>query len=404
MESAVKKYVIVGAGGRARSMFGLPIVKEYTDCASLVGICDYDLHRAELMSRDCGGGIPVFQDFDEMLRQCRPDTVIVTTIDKDHHIYIIRALEAGCDAITEKPMTIDADKCKQILDAEQRTGKEVIVIFNCRFMPYVARIKEILAAGMIGEVQHVHLEWFLDRHHGASYFRRWHRRMENSGGLLVHKATHHFDMVNWWLDDEPDVVHAMGDLKVYGHPREQMGERCLTCAYKTSCDFYFDMNELAAAKNFYLEGNYVRDYCVFRDDIDIYDTMSVQVKYNKGASLSYSLTAYNPMEGWRASFIGTDGRLEAQHFSSGPYRGEANHYIHLLNQEHELVTIQSRKAKGAHGGGDERLRRMLFKGDIADPLRQRADSRAGAMSLLIGAGANVSIAEQRPVCITDLFN
>jgi predicted dehydrogenase len=41
-------------------------------------------------------------------------------------------------------------------------------------------------------------------------FRRWHRKLDNSGGLLVHKSTHHFDIVNWWLDDEPEEVFAFG--------------------------------------------------------------------------------------------------------------------------------------------------------------------------------------------------
>ncbi|MDF2723922.1 MAG: oxidoreductase domain protein [Paenibacillus sp.] len=403
MKSDITTYAIVGAGGRARSMFGRPIVSEFQEHARLVGICDIELARAELMSRDCGGNIPAYADFDEMIAACKPDTVIVTTDDAFHHEYIIRALESGCDAITEKPMTIDAAKCTAILEAERRTGKTVKVTFNCRFMPYVVRVKELLASGAIGDIQSVHLEWFLDRRHGASYFRRWHSRMDNSGGLLVHKSTHHFDMVNWWLDDEPEQLHAFGDLRVYGQPDKQQGTRCRDCDSRSTCEFYYDMNELAAAKSFYLEGDYIRDACVFRGDIDIYDTMSVQVKYARGALLSYSLTAYNPMEGWKASFVGSRGRIEAEQFNSGPHQGEATQSIRLYNVNQELVTIIAPKASGGHGGGDSRLRRMLFVGDQPDPLGQQAGSRAGAMSMLIGAGANVSIAERRPVSIRELL-
>ena len=46
-------------------------------------------------------------------------------------------------------------------------------------------------------------EWLLDTRHGADYFRRWHRNKNNSGGLMVHKATHHFDLVNWWMIPTP---------------------------------------------------------------------------------------------------------------------------------------------------------------------------------------------------------
>ena len=116
-----------------------------------------------------------------MLKEAKPDAVIVTTVDRYHHEYIIRALEAGCDAITEKPMTTDAEKCNQILEAEKRTGKKVIVTFNYRFVPYVTRIKEMLKAGVIGEILNIDFEWILDTRHGADYFRRWHRYIENSG-------------------------------------------------------------------------------------------------------------------------------------------------------------------------------------------------------------------------------
>jgi predicted dehydrogenase len=88
-----------------------------------------------------------------MLRRGRPDTVIVTTVDRYHHEYIIRSLEAGCDVITEKPMTIDDEKVRAILAVEQRTGHKVIVTFNYRFQPYVTRIKELIRDGAIGQVR-----------------------------------------------------------------------------------------------------------------------------------------------------------------------------------------------------------------------------------------------------------
>lgn len=62
----------------------------------------------------------------------------------------------------------------------------------------------------------VHFEWLLDTVHGADYFRRWHRQKTNSGGLMVHKSGHHFDLVNWWIDAQPESVAAFGKLAFYG--------------------------------------------------------------------------------------------------------------------------------------------------------------------------------------------
>ena len=90
-------------------------------------------------------------------------------------------------------------------------------------------MKQALKDGVVGEVLNVDFEYLLDTKHGADYFRRWHRRKENSGGLLVHKATHHFDLVNWWIEDEPEEVMAFGSRRFYGPVRAERGVRCLTC-------------------------------------------------------------------------------------------------------------------------------------------------------------------------------
>lgn len=390
------KCVLVGAGIRAHSMFAKPMATELKEHVDFCGIYDVNPVRARQLAADCGG-IPVYDDFARMLREARPDTVVVATTDHTHHLYIIAALEAGCDVITEKPMTIDDAKCEAVLEAERRTGRKVTVTFNLRFAPYFKRIKELLAAKAIGDIYHVSLDWYLDRSHGADYFRRWHAEMAKSGGLLVHKSTHHFDIVNWWLDSTPQEVHAFGSRRFYGPTRAERGERCLTCDYKRSCEFYTDLTANEFASQYYLqaegEDGYIRDRCVFGERIDIYDNMSVNVRYESGAMLTYSLVAYSPYEGWRATLSGSEGRMEV---SDGP--GHAN-VIRIFKPNGEETIVKVPAATGGHGGGDERLRRMLFVGDVADPLGQQAGSQAGAASLLIGASANRSIVERKPITI-----
>ena len=320
----MKKYAFAGAGGRATTMFAVPLAKEYGDVAQIVGVFDPNRKRCEALAKRTETEIPLYTDFDTMLEETKPDVVIVATVDRYHHEYIVRALHAGCDVISEKPLTIDDEKCRAILKAQEQTGKKVTVTFNVRFMPFVTRIKELIHEGCVGDILSVHFEWMLDTEHGADYFRRWHRKKENSGGLLVHKATHHFDMVNWLIDDEPVKVNAFGTRRFYGPVRENRGERCLTCGYKKQCEFYFDIQASALNREFYYEceseDGYFRDRCVFDDEINIEDSMSLNVAYKKGAIMSYSLTAHSPYEGYRIVINGTEGRVEAEEFhcSVGP--------------------------------------------------------------------------------------
>ena len=224
----MKRYVLIGAGNRGYWMYADAIQNRYHDVACLVGILDINRKRASYVSSQLPGNVPVYTDYDAMMRETKPDCAIIATVDRYHSEYIVKTLELGVDIITEKPMTNDAAQCNAILDAEQRTGRRITVTFNCRFMPLISRLKEILNDGVVGEVLNVHFEWMLDTVHGADYFRRWHRQMENSGGLLVHKSTHHFDIVNWLIGQDPAEVFANGALRVYGPTRTRRSERCCT--------------------------------------------------------------------------------------------------------------------------------------------------------------------------------
>ena len=405
----MKRYVIVGAGMRGYYMFGKRIATDaYKNHASIEGIYDVNSIRAREFAKDCGG-FPVYDDFDKMLEEVKPDYVIVTTVDCYHHEYIIKALEAGCDVISEKPMTIDAEKCNAILEAEKKSGKQVQVTFNMRFMPYMQRVKQLIQEGLVGETLSIDLEWHLDTRHGADYFRRWHRYMEKSGGLLLHKSTHHFDIVNWWLDSYPEEVSAFGTRRFYGPTRDERGERCLTCDYKDSCEYYWDIEDGDDPfyKRFYFEAEkedgYIRDSCVFDEKINIYDSMAVQVKYTNDALLTYSLIAHSPYEGWRATINGTQGRLEIGEVYSGHGSESKNNTIRYYNRKGELIHYTIPKASGSHGGGDDKLIRMLVKNDLADDMGCQASSMDGAMSLLIGAAANISIRDKKVVSIESLL-
>ena len=110
-----KKYAIVGTGGRY-AMYLRSIIKDYNDRAEVVGLCDINSHRlkvaSELITKYGGHKVPVFaaDRFGQMIEETSPDIVIVTSVDRTHHRYVVAAMESGRDVISEKPLTIDAAK------------------------------------------------------------------------------------------------------------------------------------------------------------------------------------------------------------------------------------------------------------------------------------------------------
>ncbi len=431
--TGIKKYAVVGLGARSR-IYTMALLGDYKDRGALVGLCDLNQTRMDYYNRyfsEQFGACPVptyrAEDFDRMLEEQRVDIVIVTSVDRTHHRYIIRAMELGRDVISEKPLTVDAETCQAILDAQKATGRKLTVTFNNRYGPRNSRAKEVIQSGAIGKVLSVHFEELLDSKHGADYFRRWHRDKRSSGGLMVHKATHHFDLVKWWLDSAPETVFGFGDLVFYGRENaEERGEtrfyhRCHGSELAKDDPWAIHMEKDPRLRGLYLdaehEDGYIRDHSVFGDNISIEDDMAVLVRYESGATMSYHLTAYSPWEGYRVMFNGTKGRLELdveKRSYTLPDLGDLDPNTDPVEETRapslvlrplwgKPVSIAVEEGRGGHGGGDVRLLEGLF-GDLSeeDPLGRAATHIDGALSVLTGIAANRSFATGMPVRTDDL--
>ncbi|WP_059054042.1 Gfo/Idh/MocA family protein [Paenibacillus senegalimassiliensis] len=422
-----KKYVLVGTGGRAEFFYSA-IAAQFRETSELVAFCDINQTRMDYANRmlEEKYSYPKVRtylsgQFEQMIESEKPDAVIVTSVDRTHHTYIIRALELGCDVITEKPMTVDEDKCQDILNAVKRTGRNVRVAFNYRYAPHHTKARELIMDGVIGNVHSIHFEWLLNTMHGADYFRRWHRDKRNSGGLLVHKSTHHFDLVNFWIGSEPDEVFAYGDLLFYG--RENAEQRGVTSFYEratghpnaTDDPFALHLDENPHLKAMYLdaehEDGYQRDQSVFGDGISIEDTMGVMVRYKNKAILTYSLNAYMPWEGYRIAFNGSKGRMEMTIVEQSYVNSGGDKALEGALKDKRIVVypmwkppyeVEVQEGEGGHGGGDPILLQDMFGTPVVDRFNRAANHVDGARSILTGIAANRSIRTGQAVKVDDL--
>jgi hypothetical protein len=186
----------------------------YTGTAELVGFCDANQTCDDYANRVIANSAPSrsrlgIDCFDQMTREQKPDVVIVTSIDRTHHTYT--SVRWTRPDVTEK--FINTDEVKgQRSRCHQAHWPPPARDFHYCYAPH-STARELMRRGHRRRAP-VHFEWTLDTSHGADYFRRWHRDKRNSGGLMVHKATHHFDLVN--LDRlAPDRLR-LGDLNFYG--------------------------------------------------------------------------------------------------------------------------------------------------------------------------------------------
>ena len=431
-----RRYALIGAGHRAQ-MYVDAMIGFYADRAALVAICEPNPVRAQYyVDRVVAAGLtaPAVCSPDQleaMIAAERVDRVIVAARDDLHAELIVRSLDAGADVVVEKPLTIDGPSAAAIEDAIDRTGREVVITFNYRYSPRNSALRQVIQDGTIGEVTSVEFSWVLDTKHGADYFRRWHREKKNSGGLLIHKASHHFDLVNWWIRSEPRRVFASGGLRFYGAENAAargVGNRPSRGTHDDADPFELDLRTDERLKALYLEAEqhdgYLRDRDVFSDGITIEDNLALVVDYASGATLSYSLNAHAPWEGYRVAVNGTLGRAELEVVERGAVLAEEGLHPVLdpsavptesdasLRPEGERLLVQRHweaayevpidSGEGGHGGGDALLLSDVFVGPGPDPLARPADWRDGVRSISVGIAGNRSLESGLPVQVADL--
>jgi hypothetical protein len=172
---------------------------------------------------------------------------------------------------------------------------------------------------------------------------------------------------------------------------------------------------------------YMRDGCVYAEDIDIWDTMSASIRYEDDILLTYTLHAYAPFEGYTIAFNGTRGRLycdvpdtvvpdyhenfrerqRSRRDLAPDDLGQASptdrtsdilRFYPIFGGVEETVVPRSH---GGHGGGDAYQIQMLLDPNLEDTWGYRAGSRAGAMSIMVGVLARESIRSGRSVAMAD---
>ena len=416
MRSVKKKVVIVGASYRGMHGFIRNIREYHSDKYEIAGICDVTLDKVEDLNRYLGSDFKAYDDFDKLMSELKPDVAVIANIDRVHVDYLEKTLAAGVATVVEKPLCVDADQCRRVREAvAANPGVEAVTAHNLRYHPASLKMKEVLDSGRIGKVLSINFTENLDVDHGASYFHRWNRTMKNSGGLLIHKASHHFDLMNWFVGSYAREVSAHGALRAYGSknsifPLEEIAPTCHQCS-KTENECRY-RNSLSGPryqmhKSNLRDGGYTPDLCVFSPEIDIKDHVGVSISYKNGVHACYTLCAHSAVESMRVEIEGSVARLEYEViYSSDPNvsksDGDVNgHYqsLRVLEYEAPVENVEIPQVKGGHGGADKLMCGDLFGGESSGA---KATLEDGIQAVLIGVAANESMRTAKVVNIDQL--
>ncbi|MGD9880575.1 MAG: Gfo/Idh/MocA family oxidoreductase [Reyranella sp.] len=285
-------------------------------------------------------------DVSEPLADSGIDIVFVTVPDHLHRSIAEPAFRAGKHVFLEKPLATNAADARAILAAWQESGRILQLGYVLRQAPFYEAIRAAVRAGVLGPVRIASLSEQLDVRHGASFMRRWHAQSSQSGGLMVHKASHDLDIICWLLETRPSTVSSFGGLDVFVGPPP--APFCSQCDRRPICP-YVDtgLHERRTPAEAADPSAYGLDLCVFRTDKDIVDNQVVSFVLDNGVRGTFYLAMQGPRRGERRiALIGDDARLDGV-FEVGRFT------IAFTDPEREpLVWAIKGRGRGGHGGGD----------------------------------------------------
>lgn len=385
-------YILIGTGNRMVGMFLNPIIERFSTNNKIEAVFDINIKRAQYVSEIIPYEVKTFDDVDKMFNEVEADACIIATNDNNHMNYINKALQHKMRVICEKPVVVTREQCNMLNSLSDEEKRKIIVTFNSRYMPVNSKIKQIIDNNCLGKIYNVQYHYCVDDSHSAEYFRRWHRFKKNSGTLLIHKSVHHFDLVNWWLNAKPVSVIADGCLIKYGGDESKNNQICRKC--RKNCQYKLDDEKIESLSELYFNNEdidgYYRDGCVWDDSIDIYDTMSVNVRYNNGVQMCYSLLLYSSYTGFYLKISGEKGQLIVDFDNSKDVN-----LIRLLGSNSQEIPVFSELEK-KHNGADDILQELLFSNNEMVILPSVDE---GIEAVLIGVAANESIENGKKINI-----
>lgn len=369
----MKTYRIAVLGPHRRGRIGL-LAHQPDRGFRVTTVCGQSNDQLDGFYKKCGSDLRFTDDFREVAESDEIDVVLICTPDFLHTEHSIACLEAGKYVFLEKPLAINIPDCDRILETAERHGGKLYVGHNMRFFPVIRKMKELIDAGRIGQVEAIWCRHFVGDG-GDYYFKNYNSQKEYTTSLLLQKGAHDIDIIHWLAGAYTERVTGMGKLSVYNRVTDRRSEDLSAPRGERDPSIWPPLSQKG-----------------LNPTIDIEDHNMILMQLTNGAQASYMECFYTPDYHRNYTIIGTEGRIE----NHGDHSTDANWAkVHLWNrrsgystQGHEIFPIPP--ITGTHGGADPLLiddfLRFVETGKI-----EGASPLAGRMAVAVGCQGAESI-------------
>ncbi|UCD55957.1 MAG: Gfo/Idh/MocA family oxidoreductase [Candidatus Hydrogenedentota bacterium] len=357
------KYGVIGCAGRMGMAHLLFLNNVVADRVEVEALCDLDVKQVAACSELFPYDVQIFDDYRQMLGMDEIDAVIISTPNHTHKQMAIDAFAAGKHVFCEKPLANTLEDCDEIITAAERSGKFLQVGLVYRYSSLYRKMRQLIRDGEIGPV---HMMWCKELL--GSFYGQWRFKEALSGGAIVEKNCHHFDIFNWMIDSRAKRVCAFGGQNVMKRGRT------------------VEVVVMETEEKTIVTGS------------DIIDNAFVIIEYENGARAELTLCFFSPYgNDLEIGAVGEEGKIESW---------VKAHRIHLWRTADggKIRTFRPRSDVDQHGvfhtGAYQQ--HMDFADCILTDSPPFCDGRIGRESIVIALGAEKSIKENRIVHMDEL--
>ena len=361
------RYGIIGVGAMGREHAEN---LRFIEGASVTAISDPDEGSRNLAAQQIGSSVKVFTNHNELLNSGLVDAVIIATPNYTHIDILKDALSTSLHVFIEKPLCTTIEDCLKVIEWSKNRKGLVWMGLEYRYMPPVAELISVVHSGGVGAVQQVTI-----REHREPFYPKvgnWNRYTEKTGGTLVEKCCHYFNLMDHISQERPVRVFASGGQRV---------------------NFLDEVHDGKKA--------------------DMLDSAYVIVEYPSGkrAMLDLCMFAENTIDKEHISVTGDAGKIESFLPSLELRHGTRNAVGNFQEWTHDAskpkvevrkIWNDSIKYNGFHYGASY-LEHVKFFNAIQGGKAPEVTLEDGLRSVATGLAAHKSIAEGRPVLMSEVL-
>jgi predicted dehydrogenase len=387
---------VVGAGKRAASYFS-HIPDDLKSAIRLTALVDPNKRNRETFASLFGSGSAVgeYANAAQMFEQADLDAVILAPPNLYHAHDAQLAMSRGLHILLEKPVAITIEECRRLWQATKSSSRpsSVSVGFVLRYTPFYSKVKELVSSGVLGSILAIDADENLGTDLTNLFHKSWRRDDTLSGGFMVEKCCHDFDILNWLTGAHVDRVFSIAKRTHFvPQPAGGRHSRFEFSDDQRVDDADFGNREISEAFFTASKGS------PYDFPTDSPDHQAVVLEFDQGALGSFMTCMGQPRTNRRLRIFGTDGSLEGDIDDSKI----VIHKPHSRGNGWEVAVHLVDAQKGNHHGGDPVLAETFWRIVANQRGGARAGLREGIEAVLVALAAQKSSASSQQIDVRAL--